>query len=308
MTSRKLRIGTRGSPLALAQTAIVKGLLEGASQGVEFEVVPVRTRGDAVPPERRGESDGKGVFTKDIEAMLLEGSLDLAVHSMKDLSVDLDGGLTIAAAPPRGDPRDALVSAGDRRLGALPTGATIGTSSVRRKAQLLNMRRDLRLVDLHGNVETRVRKMTELGIHGVVLAAAGLDRLSIGTKAAERFPTDQLVPAAGQGALAVETLRKNDEVIRLVSKISDAKTMAATECEREFARAVGADCDVPVGAFAAYNGRSVTLTGVIASPDGTDVIRRGATSTEMAGLGARLGKEMLELGGSKLLAGGARRV
>ena len=307
MNPRKLRIGTRGSPLALAQAAIVKNLLEGASEGVELQVVPVKTRGDLIPPAQRGESDGKGVFTGDIESMLLKGDLDMAVHSMKDLSVELDPGLTIAAAPARGDPRDALVAARIGPFEALPRGASLGTSSLRRKAQLLNLRRDLNLVDIHGNVETRLRRMTELRIDGVVLAAAGLDRMSLGGRIAERFSTDLLVPAAGQGALAVEALKRNDEVNRIVSKIGDAKTMAATECEREFARGVGADCNLPIGAFAAHNGRSITLTGMMASPDGTRVLRRSATSTDPAGLGERLGKEMLELGGSTILEGGAQQ-
>ena len=303
--TQKLRIGTRGSNLALAQTAIVRSLLEDASDGLEFEVVPVKTRGDALPPTQRGETDGKGVFTEDIELMLLRGDLDVAVHSMKDLSVELDPALTIAATPTRGDPRDALVSKGNLAIRELPEGASIGTSSVRRKVQLANVRHDLRLVDLHGNVETRIRKLTEIGIDGVVLAAAGLDRLSLGGAIAQRLSTNELVPAAGQGTLAIEARRDDERVSRLVSKINDPATMAVTECEREFARTIGADCNLPVGAFASRSGGSVTLTGMIASLDGTRILKRSMTATDFPGLGARLGREMLELGGARMLTGGA---
>lgn len=298
-------MGTRGSNLALAQTTIVRNLLEDASDGLEFEVVPVKTRGDVLPPAQRGETDGKGVFTQDIESMLLKGDLDIAVHSMKDLSVELDPALAIVATPTRGDPRDALVSKGNLAIHNLPAGASIGTSSLRRKVQLVKMRNDLHLVDLHGNVETRIRKMTEIGIDGVVLAAAGLDRLSLGGTIAQRLSTDQLVPATGQGALAVEARKNDARVSRLVSKINDADTMTAIECEREFARTMGADCTLPIGAFASRNGRSITLKGMIASLDGTRILKHSATSTNSVGLGAKLCSEMLELGGKRILAEGS---
>jgi hydroxymethylbilane synthase len=238
--------------------------------------------------------------------MLLKGDLDLAVHSMKDLSVEIAPSLMIAASPPRGDPRDALVSSGNKKIDALPGGASIGTSSVRRKAQLLALRSDLNLVDIHGNVETRIRKMDELGIDGAVLASAGLDRLSLGERICQRFTINELVPAPGQGALAIETRRNDPEVTMLVSRISDPETMASTECEREFARVVGADCTLPIGAFASFNGRTVTLTGMIASTDGSNILRKSATSTDPRGMGAQLGKEMLELGGTEIIAGEAR--
>jgi hydroxymethylbilane synthase len=306
LISRKLRIGTRGSRLALAQTKIVTDLLSEATKGLDIQVVPVKTRGDALLPGQRGETDGKGIFTEDIESMLLNGDLDLAVHSMKDLPVKIDPALEIAASPPRGDPRDALVSKGDRAINALPTGASLGTSSLRRKAQLRALRSDLRVVDIHGNVETRIRKIDELGIDGVVLAAAGLDRLSLGEKSSQRFSTSELVPAAGQGALAVEARGDDHEVTKLVSRINDLRTMASTKCEREFAREMGADCTLPIGAFASFNGRSITLTGMIASTDGTNLLKRSVTSTEPTGLGSQLGREMLRLGGDALTAGEVR--
>lgn len=306
MTIRKLRVGTRTSRLALAQTTIITNLLKEATEGLELQVIPVKTRGDVLPASQRGETDGKGIFTEDIESLLLTGELDLAVHSMKDLSLTPDPALMIAASPPRGDPRDSLVSTGNRLLKDLSKGASLGTSSLRRKVQLTALRKDLCLVDLHGNVETRVRKMVEFGLDGIVLAAAGLDRLSLGEKIAERFPPNQLVPAAGQGALAVQTRRRDTEVTRLVYKISDPKTIAATECEREFAREMGADCSLPIGAFASFEGRLVTLTGMIASMDGTGIVRRSISSTDLKGVGTRLAREMLDLSGELTSAGGTR--
>lgn len=276
-----------------------------AEKAPEFEaqLVRVKTEGDRIPPGKRGETDGKGAFTGDIEALLAKGELDLAVHSLKDLSVELAPGLVIGATPPRDDPRDALVSPNGERLSELPSGASLGTSSIRRKAQILSLRPDIRVLGVHGNVETRVRKMDELHLGGVVLAAAGLDRLEMGTRISQRFAVDEIVPSAGQGTIAVE-LRKGDaEMRRMVSEINDEKTMRSAECERAFARAIGSDCYVPAGAHASPNGRSLTLIGMIASPDGRSVLKRKATSTDPVGLGESLGEELLKDGGAEVIKG-----
>jgi hydroxymethylbilane synthase len=301
-------VGTRGSVLALAQTRAVIDLLSQKLPKIETEVVKLRTAGDMLPPEKRGETDGKGAFTGDIEDLLARGELDLAVHSLKDLSVVPRRGLKIGATPPRGDPRDALVSLSGEQLSGLSKGASLGTSSIRRKAQLLMLRRDLRIVDVHGNVETRVRKMTELHLDGVVLAAAGLDRLSLGRRIAQRFSIDQLVPAAGQGTIAVQVRSGDREVEELVSAINDEETMRASECERAFARAIGGDCYVPAGAYASVNGRSLTLVGMIASSDGRAVLKKSATSTDPVALVEVLGNEMLRFGGAEIIKGAAVRV
>ncbi|MDG6925110.1 MAG: hydroxymethylbilane synthase [Nitrososphaerota archaeon] len=298
---RKLRIGTRGSRLALAQTHIVLDLLSQETPGLGAQIQVVKTTGDRLPPEKRGETDGKGAFTDEIESLLIRGRIDLAVHSMKDLSVEVGSGLVIAATPVRGDPRDALVTSGGQGLADLRKGAILGTSSMRRRAQLLNMRNDLRLVDLHGNVETRISKMHRLGLDGVVLAAAGLDRLSLGDVITRRFSTDEVVPAAGQGTLAVEIREGDEELAKIVSRINDDRTMRASRCERAFARATGGDCYVPVGAYAADDGRSLTLTGMIASPDGEHLLKRTMTATDAEGLGETLALEMLQDGGAGIL-------
>ncbi len=306
MTSPRLLVGTRGSKLALTQAKIVLDLLSEAAQQVEARVVPIQTLGDRLPAEKRGETDGKGAFTGDIEDLLERGEIDIAVHSLKDLSVENREGLRIGATPPRGDPRDALVSAGGERLSGLPEGAVIGTSSIRRRAQLLSLRDDLDIVDLHGNVETRVRKMKELRLAGTVLAAAGLDRLSMGDRASQRFSVDEIVPAVGQGTIAVQVRSGDAEVERIVARINDEKTMLASECERAFARAIGGDCYVPAGAHATVNGRSLTLVGIVASADGRRVLRKSATSTDPIGLGESIGGELLQIGGAEMVRGSAR--
>lgn len=300
---RKLRIGTRGSKLALAQTQIVLDLLSREVPGLEAQVQVIKTLGDLLPPEKRGETDGKGAFTDEIDSLLVRGDIDLAVHSMKDLSVEVGAGVRLGATPARGDPRDALVTLVRKEFVDLPKGATLGTSSMRRKAQLLNLRKDLRIVDLHGNVETRISKMSQMGLDGIVLAAAGLDRISRSEIITRRFSTDEVVPAAGQGTLAIEIREDDEDLEKIVSRINDEETMRASECERAFARATGGDCYVPVGAFAANNGRSLTLTGMIASPDGEHLLKRTMSGTDADGLGKALARDMLQAGGAAILGG-----
>jgi hydroxymethylbilane synthase len=304
VTVRKLRVGTRGSKLALAQTRMVLDLLAEKSPEIEPVVIPIRTLGDRLPAKKRGETDGKGAFTGDIEERLAAGEIDIAVHSLKDLSVELGQGLKIGATPPRGDPRDALVSSDGEKFSELSKGAVVGTSSIRRKAQLLNRRSDLEVVDLHGNVETRVRKLSELRLGAIVLAAAGLDRLSMGEMVTERFPVSDVVPSAGQGTIAVEVRAGDRDVGRMVSLISDEKTMRASECERAFAKAIGGDCYVPAGAHATVNGRALTLVGMIASPHGRTLLKRTETSTDPVGLGESLAEELLRRGGKEFVIGG----
>lgn len=300
-------MGTRGSKLALEQTRTVLAGLTAVSPGLEAQVVHVKTYGDRLPAEKRTETDGKGAFTDDIEALLLKGELDMAVHSLKDLPVELDDGLEIGATPARGDPRDAFVSPDGVDFASLPAGSSVGTSSIRRRAQLLSLRRDIAIVEMHGNVETRVRKMSEMHLQGIVLAAAGMDRLSMGGRIAQRFPVDQVVPAAGQGIIAVEVRKGDAEVARLVSQISDENAMLSSRCERAFAKAIGGDCYVPAGANASIDGGVLTLVAMIASPDGRTVLKRSASSADPVSLGEALGEELLRFGGATLIREGAMR-
>jgi hydroxymethylbilane synthase len=278
-------------------------MLSGRTSGLEIEVVPIKTLGDRLPPEKRDAVDRKTTFTGDIESLLLSGEVDAAVHSMKDLPVELKGGLKIAATPPRGDPRDALISLHGEGLRDLPPGAAVGTSSVRRKAQLLHLRRDLSAIDLHGNIQSRIEKMKRLRLDAIVLAAAGLERVSEAQRIAQLFSIEEMVPAAGQGTLAVEIRRGDRETEKVVAKIDDERARLESECERAFARRIGGDCYVPVGACARLNGPSLTVIGMIGSPDGGEVLKRTLTSPsrDAESLGTKLGKEMLQLGGEKIL-------
>lgn len=304
----RLRIATRESKLARAQTRTVVDMLSSGTSGLEIEVIPIKTLGDRLPPEKRNEVDRKTAFTGDIESLLLSGEVDVAVHSMKDLPVELKAGLTIAATPPRGDPRDALISLHGEGLRDLPPRAAVGTSSLRRKAQLLHLRRDMSAIDLHGNIESRIEKMNRLRLDAIVLAAAGLERVSEAHRVAQLFSIDEMVPAAGQGTLAVEVREGDRDVEKAVAKIDDERTRLESECERAFARRIGGDCYVPVGACARLNGSSLTVTGMIASADGVEMLKKTLTSpsSECESLGKNLGEEMLKLGGERILRSFAR--
>jgi hydroxymethylbilane synthase len=292
----RIRLGTRGSRLALAQTRLVADLLTSAHEDLEVVTVPLKTAGDLTQPERIGTVDRKAAFTGEIERQLLAGSIDAAVHSMKDLPIALDDRLTVAATPRRGDARDALVSEGNKLLSSLREGARIGTSSVRRRAQLLATRRDLNVTEIHGNVETRIRKIAREELDGVVLATAGLERAGLDGKIAERFATNRMVPAVCQGILAVQARRDQRPTIELLGKIDDPATHTASVCERAFAEELGADCNFPTGAFAHVDGGSLAVIGMVATLDGKKMVRaevRGSASAAAA-----IGRELAAKVGS----------
>lgn len=299
---RRLVVGTRASKLSMAQTKIVTKLLSSRSKGLKIDTVTVRTLGDRLPPEERGSVDGKTAFTGDIESMLIKGTVDIAVHSLKDLPSKMDERLVIAATPPRADPRDVLVSKRRQKLSELPKGAKVGTSSLRRKAQLLRMRGDIEVVEVHGNVETRLRRMQD-GLDGVILAAAGLERMSASGRIAQYFTIDEMVPAVGQAIIAVQSRKEDEEVKRILFRIEDPKARVEATCERAFSQRLGGDCNVPVGAHAELSGESLSVVGMIASPDGKKMIKKALSgrATEADSLGDRLAKELLDLGGERIL-------
>jgi hydroxymethylbilane synthase len=303
MTISRLKIGTRGSRLASAQTVIVVNLISKFFPGLPVDVIRIRTLGDRLSAEKRSTVDGKTAFTGDIESLLLKEEVDIAVHSMKDLPSELHSGLAIGATPPRGDPRDVLVSTHGSELHDLPQNAAVGTSSIRRKAQLMRLRNDLSIIDLHGNVETRLRKMGELGLDAIVLASAGLERIGESRGISQFFSIEEMVPAAGQGILAVE-IREDDKEIRgIVSKIDDEKTKVEATCERAFVNRIGGDCYVPVGACAQLSGESLTVVGMIGTSDGSTLLKRTMRSdaVDADSLGRKLAGELLGLGGNKIL-------
>ncbi|MDG6909926.1 MAG: hydroxymethylbilane synthase [Nitrososphaerota archaeon] len=298
----RLLVGTRGSKLALAQTKLVLGMLESADGGVSFEIVPIKTAGDLSPPGTLN-LDGKTAFTGEIEEHLVDEKIDFAVHSMKDLPPIPDDRLTVAATPRRGDARDALVTTSGEKFAALRKGARVGTSSARRKAQILAAKKDVEVIELHGNVETRLRKLEAEALDGVVLAAAGLQRLGLGSRITQVFEPGEMVPAPCQGILAVQARRGDRKVVALLKKIDDPAARLASECERAFSEALGGDCDVPLGAFASLGPEGLTAIGVLACPDGSEIVKISATGGrgKAKELGRELASKVFASGGGKIL-------
>jgi len=339
--SSRIRIGTRGSKLALAQANLVALKLRETT-GVEAELVVIRTTGDSqqsVPPSgiplrgadrripspgglspRASAAGGKGVFVKEIQAALLRGEIELAVHSLKDLpasppsrlvgraqrQADLPGrepdGLCIAAIPSRADPSDALVSLDGSILKDLPPGAVIGTSSLRRRAQILNFRPDLVIRDMRGNLDTRLRKLEEGACHALIVAAAGMERLGMQRRITERIPFEICLPAPGQGAIAVEGREDDAQSRALARAIDDPAAHAEARAERALVEALGADCQVPLGALARCEQGHLTLEAVVAAPDGKNLVRARADGDP--GKPERLGNEVAE----RLRAGGGGQI
>jgi hydroxymethylbilane synthase len=302
VNARRIRIGARSSKLSQAQTFMVLALLkESFGARLTMEVVHVKTLGDRTPPSRRkanlSQAGAKGAFTGEIETMLLEGEIDIAVHSMKDLTSELTRGLTIGATPPRSDPRDALISNDGGNFDSLPKGAKVGTSSLRRKAQLLKLRRDVDVVDLHGNVDTRLQKvMSADGLDAIVLAVAGLERLGEGSKISQAFSIDQMVPAVCQGVIAVQMREDDPDISRVLSRIDDKVTRLESTCERAFAQRLGADCNVPVGGCARVTQKSITMVGMLASEDCSELSKKTVkgASDDAVVLGTTLAETLLK--------------
>jgi hydroxymethylbilane synthase len=286
-----IRIGTRGSALALAQARLVAERLDG-----EVELVPITTSGDR---GAAGPDADKSRFVKEIEEALLAGEVDLAVHSAKDVPAELPDGLAIVAVPERADPRDALCGAA--ALGELAEGAAVGTSSLRRRAQLLALRPDLDLRELRGNVDTRLRRLAEGDFHAVVLAAAGLERLGRG---GEGLPLGELVPAPGQGCLALEARADDGAVAAAAGALTDEPALACLTAERALVEALDATCRTPIGAHAAPDGDALRLTAFVGLPDGSHWIRDEleGSAAEPAPLGREVAERLLSAGAGEVLA------
>lgn len=303
--NRPLRIGTRGSALALWQANFIKGLLLEKNPGLTSEIKVIKTEGDRNMGAPLSEIGGKGVFVKEIEEALISGEIDAAVHSMKDMPAVLPAGLVIGAVPRRHDPRDALLSKEGLTLAGLPEGARVGTGSLRRGAQIRGWRPGLVIVPIRGNVDTRIRRLREGNEYdAAVLAAAGLERMGLLGEASEIIPADVMVPAPGQGIIAVE-IRDNDRGTReIVSVINHTETFTAGTAERAFLRGLGGDCNVPAGCYAEISGGMIKMTGIIASPDGGEMIRESLAGPEgdPDGLGRELAALLLRSGGKEILS------
>ncbi len=294
----RLRLATRGSPLAQAQSALAIAALREADPTLEADLVPVRTEGDADRTTPLHTLGGRGVFVRAVEAALLAGEADLAVHSLKDVPTEPVEGLTLAAMLPRGDPRDALVASGGRRLAELPAGARVGTGSPRRRLLLQALRPDLEVAEIRGNVDTRLGKVASGEYDAVLLAAAGLDRLGRLGEATQLFEAAEFVPSPGQGAIVIQCRSDDDATLERLRAIDDAATRAAVEAERGFLAELGAGCTLPVGAYAQlddFDGGLLALRAMLGD-DATERARFGdaaGPAAEAEALGRGLARELL---------------
>jgi hydroxymethylbilane synthase len=290
---KSLTIGTRGSQLALWQAHWVERQLQARGIGARIEII--KTTGDKITDvalAKVGASAGlKGVFTKEIEEALLSGQIDLAVHSLKDLPADLDERLALGAIPERADPRDALVG---RTLAELPPGARVGTSSLRRAAQLRHLRPDLLVENIRGNIDTRLRKLKEGLYDAILLASAGLHRMGWQERIAETLDPQVMAPAIGQGALGIEIRAGDDATREILKPLNHAETATTTSAERALLRALGGGCQVPLGAHARLDNGRLRLDAVVVSPDGATLVRAAleGSASDPEGLGQRAAKEL----------------
>jgi hydroxymethylbilane synthase len=298
---RTVRIGTRASALARAQVEGIKARLGALRPDLECRILPYTTTGDRILDKSLPEIGGKGLFTEEIELALLAGDIDIAVHSLKDLPVDYPPGLTLGALAEREDPRDVLVSARYTTLEALPRAARVGTSSLRRGAQLLAIRQDLVLLPLRGNVDTRVRKAMEGDYEAIVLAAAGLLRLGRASAISSYFGPEEMLPAPGQGALAVQCRSDDEGTLALLKLIDHGPTRAAVTAERSFLKGLGGGCSAPIAALGQAQDGDIELQGLVASKDGTKIVRVRGSGGDPEELGKRLANEALARGARELL-------
>lgn len=296
-----LRIGTRGSALALAQAEAVRKMVVGVLSHRHFELVPMTTKGDASrdPLPRLG---GKGLFVSEIQEALAEGKIDLAVHSAKDLPASSPDGIVLAAIPPREDPRDALVTRSGVILTALQPGTTVGTSSLRRRVQLLALGRGLVPTPIRGNVDTRLRKLSDGVVQALVVAMAGLKRLGKHGRVAEILPVEVMLPAPGQGCLAVECRTGDKDMRQTLGQIEDPLSRRAFEAERAFLLAMGGDCNLPLGALARFDGGAVKLRGLVGTLDGSRIMRDVEIGDDAVKVGETLAERMLQAGADAIVA------
>lgn len=300
--TKTLVIGTRTSQLALWQTNHVKQQLETEWPGLACQLETFVTKGDKTLDKPLPEIGGKGLFTAELEAALLNGRIDIAVHSLKDLPVEDANGLTLGAISARADVRDVLVTKEPgRTLGNLPTGAVVGTSSLRRKAQLLQARPDLDIQPIRGNVDTRLRKVQEGDYDAAVLAAAGLTRLGLDEHIAQFLPTDLIVPAPGQGALAIQCRADDADTLALLAPLNDPNTRSCVLAERAFLDALGSGCSLPVGAYATIEHGEILLTGIVGAVDGSQVIEVVGNGRNPQQLGTALAQQAIAKGAADLL-------
>ncbi len=303
MSTGELRIGTRASQLALFQANWVKDKLEQAHPGLKVTLVKIKTTGDKIQDAPLAKIGGKGLFVKEIEEALLAKRIDLAVHSIKDVPTEFPEGLHLSAITEREDPRDAFISGEGTSLKDLPQGAKIGTSSLRRQAQLLHFRPDFQLIPLRGNLDTRLKKLTSLGLDGIVLACAGLRRLGLYENITEILPTDISLPAIGQGALGIETRVDDKEVEEKIRFLNDPDSSVAVTAERAFLKRLEGGCQVPIAAFGRIVDSNLHLDGLVGTIDGRHLIRHHVEGPieKAEVLGILLAQILLNKGAAEIL-------
>jgi hydroxymethylbilane synthase len=302
MDSNALFIGTRGSQLALWQAGWVKTRLEVLGYAARIKVI--KTTGDRLPHAPLTQAGVKGLFIKELEEALAGGSIDLAVHSLKDLPVQQPENLYIAAVPARADPRDVLVSRTGKRLSELLAGSRLGTSSLRRQAQLQALRKDLRVISVRGNVSTRLEKVQHGDFDGLVLASAGLIRLGLEHQVTQYFSVEEMCPAAGQGALAIEIRHDDDRVAKAVRPLDDPAARCAVTAERAALRRLGGGCQTPIAVYARVESGGLEMAGVVANPEGTQLVRARVKgpADDAEGTGVRLALALLDQGAQAILS------
>jgi hydroxymethylbilane synthase len=304
MSTNTVVLGTRGSALALWQAREIARQLRAAHPGLEVREQIIVTTGDRSQARPDRPVEGKGAWVVEIEAALRDGSIDLAVHSLKDVPAELAEGLALVAIPPRADPRDALVSRAGLGLDALPPGTRVGTSSLRRVCQLRAARRDLQIEILRGNVDTRLRKVAEGAVDAAVLACAGLDRLGFSDRISERLDAARMLPAIGQGALAIEARRDDQRVRDLCRRLSDPSAEATVAAERGLLSGLGVGCRTPVAGYATLSGNHLTIRGLVGRPDASEMLADAVTGSveDATALGGQLARRLIDAGAGRILA------
>jgi hydroxymethylbilane synthase len=303
MTSDLIRIATRKSPLALWQAEFVRAQLQRHHPGLRVELITFTTRGDKILDTPLAKIGGKGLFVKELEVAMLEGAADIAVHSMKDVPMEFPEGLELATICEREDPRDAFVSTQYAALAELPYGARVGTSSLRRQCQLRELRPDLQILTLRGNVNTRLAKLDANEFDAIILATAGLVRLDFSARISERIDTHTSLPAAGQGAVGIEIRSADTRVKQLLQPLHHEATALCVRAERALNKRLHGGCQVPIAAFAQLNEKEMVLRGLVGAPDGSRVLRaeQRGTSTDPEALGIAVAEQLLQQGAGAIL-------
>ena len=303
MTSKTIKIGTRGSKLALWQANWVKSALNAGNTSIAVELVPIKTKGDKILDVPLAKVGGKGLFVKEIEDALLNGRIDLAVHSMKDMPSEIPDGLCVGAIPEREIPQDVLISKKGLLLHDLIPGASIGTSSLRRSAQLLHARPDLVILPLRGNLDTRLKKLETENLDAIILAAAGVKRLGLENRITEYLDENVMLPAVGQGALCIEIRQNDPEIEPIIAALNHQQSWTVVMGERAFLNRLEGGCQVPIAAHGKIEKNTFTLCGLVASVDGTTVIKETLSGPEDSSesIGVKLADRLLSMGAKTLM-------